>query len=124
MKLTLVQIHNAYENIQAFSRKELPFKISYNVCRNLQKLESEYKIIMEIKQRIFRKYGKEENGQINILPEKIMTATEELNALLVGDVEIDIRAISINDLLKDETAKVTLQELYPMMFMFDDGEQQ
>jgi hypothetical protein len=122
MKLTLIQIHNAFEKMQEFSKKELPFKISYNVCRNLQKLEPEYQLIMEIKRKVFTKYGKEENGLLTVSPDKIVEATKELNELLIGDTEIDIRTIKMSELLKDETIKVTPQDLFPLLFMFEEGE--
>lgn len=117
MKLTIKDILEAtpiFKKVTAFS---LPAKVSYNIMRNMKKIEHEIKPFEESRLQLVRKYGKEgEDGKTTVLEENLEAFYKDVASLLDEEIDVDIRSVKIDQL---EGVKLTPNEIQFIDFMFE-----
>ena len=130
MKLTCMQMIDAYNTIKDLSEQKLPFKLSLLVSRNLAALQKEYDFYMEQERKFVLEYLiiDQTTGQIKqVSPgvfaiqdgkyEECMKAREALDNFIM---DIEIRKIPISML---EPFEFTPAQLLAIDFMIEEEEE-
>jgi len=112
VKIYLGELDSILTGLDSLINKELPIKLSYSLSKLIKTLESEYKILMEKRNKLIDKYAERddknkfiitnESGRqmTKIKDEFIDECQGKLQELYSIEVEIDFQPISI-DLLGD-----------------------
>ena len=87
-------------HINGFIELEVNGAIKYYVHRLLSKIKEEKILIETSKLELFKKYGKEEDGQLIIIPENQQYFIQELNDLMLNEIELEYKPIKIETLEK------------------------
>ena len=117
MKLTIKDILEATPILKKVTAFSLPAKVSYNIMRNMKKIEHEIKPFEESRLQLVRKYGKEgEDGKTTVLEENLEAFYKDVASLLDEEIDVDIRSIKIDQL---EGVKLTPSEIQFIDFMFE-----
>jgi hypothetical protein len=98
MKIKLIQIYDMEEPLKKVMKQDVPIKIAYKLAKNIKKINDEYMIIVNQKNNLIKKYGKESEGVISVLQENINKYTEEFSEYLNTEIELDIDKINISEL--------------------------
>ena len=126
MKLTNLTILNGMASLSTLSQEKLPISISYQISKNISKLNNELKIYNEERQKLINKYGKkDENDKLIIGDKNEITFKEEckidwnrdFSELLSIENEIDIAKISIDSL---EGIELSPNEIMSIEFMIEE----
>jgi hypothetical protein len=117
MKLTIQQILEAAPVLKKVTSFPLSAKVSYNIMRNMRKIEHEIKPFEESRLQLVRKYGHPgEDGRTSVLDENLELFYKDIASLLEEDIEVDIRPIKIDQL---EEVKLTPNEIQFIDFIFE-----
>jgi uncharacterized protein (DUF342 family) len=112
IKIYLGEIDSILTSLDSLVNKELPIKLSYSLSKLIKNLESEYKILMEKRNKLIDKYAERddknnfvitnESGRqmTKIKNEFIDECQGKLQELFSIEIEIDFEPIPI-DLLGD-----------------------
>lgn len=130
MKLTCMQMIDAYNVLKELSEQKLPFKLSLLVSRNLAMLQKEYEFYMEQERKFVFEYliVDQTTGQIKQMQpgvfaiqdgkyEECMKAREALDNFIM---DIEIRKIPISML---EPFEFTPAQLLAIDFMIEEEEE-
>jgi len=123
---------NLHETLKEFMQLEFPIDISWNLKRNMKKIQSALKLIAECENELAIKYALKDNegnikldinNQPEIDPNKINEYNKEHVQLLKCENTVDIYPIKASDLKdyckrKDKDIKPSL--LYDLDFMIED----
>jgi hypothetical protein len=88
------------KHVNGFVELEINGAIKYYTHRLLLKIQEEKKLIESSKLELFKKYGHEEDGNIVVSPEKQDLFMQELNDLMLSEIELEYKPISIETLEK------------------------
>jgi hypothetical protein len=88
------------KHVNGFVELEINGAIKYYVHRLLLKIQEEKKLIESSKMELFKKYGNEQDGSIVVSPEKQDLFMQELNDLMLNEIELEYKPISIETLEK------------------------
>lgn len=117
MKLTIKEILEASPILKKITSFPLSAKVSYNIVRNMRKIEHEIKPFEESRLQLVHKYGKEsEDGKISVTEENLENFYRDVASLLEEEVEVDIRPIKIDQL---EEVKLTPNEIQFIDFFLE-----
>ena len=106
-----VFINGKWDTLVEFGKKELPFKIGYDVSRIIRKMNDGFETFTEAKNKIIKKLGKEDKKtkqiKVDLKDDKIRTAfNKELKVLTDIEEEYDIRKLVIDSKeMKDQQIK-------------------
>lgn len=110
MKVKIQDIVAAAPTIQKLSGISLPVKVSYNIARNLKKIQRELEPFEKARIELVRKHGNEdEEGKLVVKEENMQEFYKEMTELLEEEIEIDIRSIDIEGLAKIELSPTEMQ---------------
>jgi len=117
MKLKIKEVLEASAVLQKITSFSLPAKVSYNIMRNMKKIEHEIKPFEESRLQLVHKYGKQsEDGKVSVTEENLQDFYKDVASLLDEDVEVDIRPIKIEQL---EGIKLTPSEIQFIDFIIE-----
>jgi sulfatase maturation enzyme AslB (radical SAM superfamily) len=117
MKLKIKEVLEGMAVLQKVINCSLPAKVSYNIMRNLKKVEHELKPFEESRLRLVQKYGKpDDDGKVSVTDENISEFYKEVSSLLDEEVEVDIRQIGIEQL---EGVNLTPNEIQFIDFIIE-----
>lgn len=114
------EILNAIEAFKELVAIKLPTKVSWNVTKNVKKIESSFKDYLECENEILKKYAlTDENGNLRLdeqnqpkfPPNNIDKYNKERNELLQCEDTIDILTINLSDLEGKNISAATLLNL-------------
>lgn len=99
---------------------ELPAAISYKIARVARPVQAELRSYEQERVKLVQRLGEDnEQGQIVVLPEKVIEFNKELDALLDVDVKPEIRAVD-PAILYEDGIKVKPADLMVLWFLFED----
>lgn len=137
IKLTNIEVINAFNSISELARLELPIKTGWNISKNIKKLESVFNTYTECQRELIKKYAIkdtkgeikiDENNQYKIVPKFISKFNEDQNELLSCDNTIDILTIKLSDLCKEDkdgnSKELSSSVLLYLGFMIEDDTEQ
>lgn len=130
MKIKNLQIVNSMQGLSEISEKEMPYKVTLKISKNIRKLEeviNDYKL--EYDKLVDEYYEKDENGNFIpvegkdgffiIRPDKAQEYSEKINTLNEFENDIDLYLIEPSEL---EDIKISPRVLMQIDFMIDDTE--
>lgn len=117
MKLKIREILEAAPILKKVTNFSLPVKASYNIMRNMKKIEQELRPFEESRLQLVRKHGKEdEDGKVSVTEKKLEDFYKDVSSLLEEDIEVDIRTVKIEQL---EEIKLTPSEVQCIDFILE-----
>lgn len=117
---------NSIPIFRQISNQSLPIKVAYQVARLIRELDKESATFDESRRQIIDKYAeKDENGEykqnedgnIIIKPEDIITCNKEMTELLETQIEINAEALNMNDFGAIELTPSQMLNLEPFFEM-------
>lgn len=105
--MKIKELYTLNDGLMALADKELPAKVSYNVQRNLRKLDSELKTVRKTIDKLNEKYvdmEKAKDNESQLIKDNLKEGVtledyqNELDELMDQEVEIELRKIHIDDL--------------------------
>jgi len=113
------------QETEVLSQGMLKQKTSLKTKVYLQRLNKvvseEVKLYEEAKQELFKKYGEEKEGLIEIPSEKIADFNKELQDLLTAEKEINVSELWGADLKLEHLESIETEEYYPALFTLIDS---
>ena len=107
-------LHKAFEN----SNISFPIKAGFYIQKNKEVLIKLAQEIEQARMDILMKYGTVNGDAVQVQPENIQIATDELNDLFNLEQEVNIYKISL-DAFKDDCT-LTSAQIEALMFMIDE----
>lgn len=121
MTITNNEVYSLFSSLYEIRQQNIKFsaKTSFVLMKDLQALEPFYKIILEQREAVIKKYGEPSNeeGYYKVSPERQADANKELYELGVIVNEIDLNKISINELDK---AELTITQIETLSAILED----
>lgn len=113
------------ETTEVLSQGMLKQKMSLKTKVYLQRLNKvvseELKIYEEAKMELWKKYGEEKEGNIEISSENIPDFNKELNELLTAEKEINVSELWGADLKLEHLESIETDEYYPALLALIDN---
>ena len=106
---------------QGMLKQKTSLKTKVYLQRLNKVVSEEVKLYEEAKQELFKKYGEEKEGMIEILSEKIADFNKELQDLLTAEKEINVSELWGADLKLEHLENVETDEYYPALFTLIDS---
>jgi len=118
MKLKIREVLEAAPVLKKITVFSLPVKVSYNIMRNMKKIEHELKPFEQSRLNLVEKYGKEseDGGKVTVADENLQSFYKDVASLLEEEVEVDLRLIKVEQL---EEVKLTPNEIQCIDFIFE-----
>ena len=113
------------ETTEVLSQGMLKQKMSLKTKVYLQRLNKvvseELKLYEDAKMELWKKYGDEKDGNIEIPSEKIPDFNKELNELLTAEKEINVSELWGADLKLEHLESIETDEYYPALLALMDN---
>jgi hypothetical protein len=106
---------------QGLLKQKMSLKIKVYLQRLNNAIGEDIKIYEEARKELFKKYGKEEDGNISIANDKIADFNKDHADLLEADKTIDVATLWGSDLTLDSLSSIETEEFYPLVFKLVDG---
>lgn len=122
IELKLIEVLNARIPLEKFLKQNLPIKISFNLLKLKNKIDSEVENIEAQRIKLVSKYDPINEGEKKQVPEDKQPEffKEYLDFLNTEFVTFDFKKIDIDDISDD--ISMTPEELSLITFIFDDFE--
>jgi hypothetical protein len=113
------------ESTEVLTQGMLKQKMSLKTKVYLQRLNKvvseELKLYEEAKSELFKKYGEEKEGMIEVLKENIADFNKEHLELLTAEKEINVSELWGADLKLEHLESIETDEYYPALFSLIDS---
>ncbi len=106
---------------QGMLKQKTSLKTKVYLQRLNKVVSEEVKLYEEAKQELFKKYGEEKEGMIEIPSDKIAEFNKELQDLLTAEKEINVSELWGADLKLEHLENVETDEYYPALFTLIDS---
>ena len=106
---------------QGMLKQKTSLKTKVYLQRLNKVVSEEVKLYEEAKQELFKKYGDEKEGMIEIPSDKISDFNKELQDLLTAEKEINVSELWGADLKLEHLENVETDEYYPALFTLIDS---
>jgi hypothetical protein len=106
---------------QGMLKQKTSLKTKVYLQRLNKVVSEEVKLYEEAKQELFKKYGEEKEGLIEIPSDKIADFNKELQDLLTAEKEINVSELWGADLKLEHLENVETDEYYPALFTLIDS---
>lgn len=106
---------------QGMLKQKTSLKTKVYLQRLNKVVSEEVKLYEEAKQELFKKYGEEKEGMIEIPSDKIADFNKELQDLLTAEKEINVSELWGADLKLEHLESIETEEYYPALFTLIDS---
>lgn len=106
---------------QGMLKQKTSLKTKVYLQRLNKVVSEEVKLYEEAKQELFKKYGEEKEGMIEVPSEKIPDFNKELQDLLTAEKEINVSELWGADLKLEHLENIETDEYYPALFTLIDS---
>jgi len=106
---------------QGMLKQKTSLKTKVYLQRLNKVVSEEVKLYEEAKQELFKKYGDEKEGMIEIPSDKIADFNKELQDLLTAEKEINVSELWGADLKLEHLENIETDEYYPALFTLIDS---
>ncbi|MBO7461948.1 MAG: hypothetical protein J6T96_05075 [Bacteroidales bacterium] len=118
--MKVFEIVSAKEVLEKLSQnKSLPTRTAYKVYLMLDKAQATLQFYETKRMEIFREFGVEKDGQIEIPPEKIPEASSKMDEVLGLDIEDTIEKVDISLDVDLGISPSEIQQLIPFINFTD-----
>ena len=119
----LVEINGDRKKFKGILAQKLSLKAKALIHRLNKIVQDEVKIFDELKLELFKKYGEEKEGQIEVSKENLPDFQKEFNELLAVEKPINVDTIWTTKLTIDDFDKMETDEFYPVFLKIIEDEQ-
>lgn len=106
---------------QGMLKQKMSLKTKVYLQRLNKVVSEEVKLYEEAKQELWKKWGDEKDGMIEIPSEKIADFNKELQDLLTAEKEINVSELWGADLKLEHLESIETDEFYPALFTLIDN---
>lgn len=106
---------------QGMLKQKMSLKTKVYLQRLNKVVSEEVKIYEEAKQELWKKWGDEKDGMIEIPSEKVADFNKELQDLLTAEKEINVSELWGADLKLEHLENIETDEFYPALFTLIDN---
>jgi hypothetical protein len=106
---------------QGMLKQKMSLKTKVYLQRLNKVVSEEVKLYEEAKQELWKKWGDEKDGMIEIPAEKITDFNKELQDLLTAEKEINVSELWGADLKLEHLESIETDEFYPALFTLIDN---
>jgi len=123
ISITLDQIVKSVDILKTLSKQDLNARLAYKICKIILAVDEEYNAFQDTRMKVITKYGeknedgtiKNDNGQVMILPENVEDAQRELKELLETQVNLNVNALTIDELENCTISPADMINLMPFI---------
>lgn len=123
ISITLDQIVKSVDILKTLSKQDLNARLAYKICKIILAVDEEYNTFQETRMKVVMKYGeknedgsiKNVDGQVMILPEYVEEAQNELKELLETEINLNINALTIDELENCTISPADMINLMPFI---------
>jgi hypothetical protein len=106
---------------QGMLKQKMSLKTKVYLQRLNKIVSEEVKLYEEAKQELWKKWGDEKDGMIEIPAEKVADFNKELQDLLTAEKEINVSELWGADLKLEHLESIETDEFYPALFTLIDN---
>lgn len=106
---------------QGMLKQKMSLKTKVYLQRLNKVVSEEVKLYEEAKQELWKKWGNEKDGMIEIPAEKVADFNKELQDLLTAEKEINVSELWGADLKLEHLESIETDEFYPALFTLIDN---
>lgn len=106
---------------QGMLKQKMSLKTKVYLQRLNKIVSEEVKLYEEAKQELWKKWGDEKDGMIEIPAEKVADFNKELQDLLTAEKEINVSELWGADLKVEHLGSIETDEFYPALFTLIDN---
>jgi hypothetical protein len=106
---------------QGMLKQKMSLKTKVYLQRLNKIVSEEVKLYEEAKQELWKKWGDEKDGMIEIPAEKVADFNKELQDLLTAEKEINVSELWGADLKVEHLESIETDEFYPALFTLIDN---
>lgn len=106
---------------QGMLKQKMSLKTKVYLQRLNKIVSEEVKLYEEAKQELWKKWGDEKDGMIEIPSEKVADFNKELQDLLTAEKEINVSELWGADLKLEHLESIETDEFYPALFTLIDN---
>lgn len=106
---------------QGMLKQKMSLKTKVYLQRLNKVVSEEVKLYEEAKQELWKKWGDEKDGMIEIPSEKVVDFNKELQDLLTAEKEINVSELWGADLKLEHLESIETDEFYPALFTLIDN---
>lgn len=106
---------------QGMLKQKMSLKTKVYLQRLNKLVSEEVKLYEEAKQELWKKWGDEKDGMIEIPSEKVSDFNKELQDLLTAEKEINVSELWGADLKLEHLESIETDEFYPALFTLIDN---
>ena len=106
---------------QGMLKQKMSLKTKVYLQRLNKVVSEEVKLYEEAKQELWKKWGDEKDGMIEIPSEKVSDFNKELQDLLTAEKEINVSELWGADLKLEHLESIETDEFYPALFTLIDN---
>ena len=126
IKVSLNDILNATETFQTIMQQSFKGSLAFKIARLARELNKEMDTFNEQRRKILEKYcvrdedgnlKQLENGNVQVIPEKIPEFNEEFNSLLATEVEINADKLPMDQI---DNFDITPQQMLNIEMFFEE----
>ena len=126
IKVSLNDILNATETFQTIMQQSFKGSLAFKIARLARELNKEMDTFNEQRRKLLEKYcvrdedgnlKQLENGNVQVIPEKISEFNEEFNSLLATEVEINADKLPMDQI---DNFDITPQQMLNIEMFFEE----
>jgi hypothetical protein len=106
---------------QGMLKQKMSLKTKVYLQRLNKVVSEEVKLYEEAKQELWKKWGDEKDGMIEIPSDKVSDFNKELQELLTAEKEINVSELWGADLKLEHLESIETDEFYPALFTLIDS---
>jgi hypothetical protein len=106
---------------QGMLKQKMSLKTKVYLQRLNKIVSEEVKLYEEAKQELWKKWGNEKDGMIEIPADKVADFNKELQDLLTAEKEINVSELWGADLKLEHLETIETEEFYPALFTLIDS---
>lgn len=128
IKVTLDDILTASNTFSAIMQQSFKGSLAFKIARLARELNKEMETFNEERQKLLQRYcikdehgqlEQDENGNVKVAPDKINDFTDEINALLKTEVEVNADKLPMNAM---DEFDITPQQMLNLEIFFEENE--
>ena len=98
MEMELKELVNAKDGLSKLVKQDLNITLAFKLSKDLKKIEEELKIFEEKRMGLFKKYGEEKEGQMQVSKSNFEPFLKELEELLSVKVNIEFNKLKMSQI--------------------------
>lgn len=119
----LVEINGDGKEFKGLLNQKLSLKAKALIHRLNKIVQDEVKIFDDLKLELFKKYGEEKDGNIQVTKDNMDEFTKDFNELVAVEKPINLDTIWTTKLTIDDFDKMETDEFYPVFLKIIEDEQ-